>query len=234
MSVAGYDVITAIGPGSDLLPNNMLNGYTPVSRNGEQTQNAFIDTTIWNETISDGLRQVNANTGVEAEQAPPFESWASVQPGQICVHAKNRAHAHQRYANAEMSVPVLACAQKWSYRQNRLFRFAGVARSKSIRTHDDVANGMTKDEHFTLAIGGMVTILNNGNAEIKIGDPVEWTFQDTRDLRTGIRKGRGVKVGPRMIQVRKGRPGSANVFGTAKSYAGRGEWFDVLIGNGAM
>lgn len=251
MSSLGYDVISAIGPASDALPHTVLDGYTPVSRNGEVTQHAFIDSNLWNTTVGDGLsaqnRAENANDREEQataqaaanEKDPSFHEWASVQPGQICVFRKFRSLTYQRHAQAEMAVPVLACAQKYSPRQNKQFQFAGVCRSKSNRDYDDVANGIKQDEFFTLHIGGPVTILNNGNDNIKIGDPVEWTFLDNdlsfRTARRGaVQPALGKKVGPRRIQVRKAKKTHARVFGKALSFARRGEPFDVLVGFGAM
>lgn len=238
---AGYDVISAIGPASDALPHTTLDGYTPVSRNGEVTQHAFVDSELWNETLSTELKKANDGTAAAEEEAPSFHEWASVQPGFVCVFRKHRANSYQRHASAEMAVPVLACAQRFSQRQDRQFQFGGICRSKSIRTYDDVANGISKDEFFTVHIGGPVTVLNNGNDTIKIGDPVEWTFLDTD---TSFRNARapgmplrkvGTKVGPRRIQIRKAKRGThARVFGRALSVARRGEPFDVLVGNGAM
>ena len=236
MSGSGYDVITAIGPASDALPHTILDGYTPVSRNGEVTQHAFIDSNLWNDVVGEGFKQ-DTDSAAAQEQPPAFHEWASVQPGQICVFRKHRSLTYQRHAQAEMAVPVLACAQKLSQKQNRLFQFAGICRSKSIRDYDDVANGIKKDEFFTLHIGGPVTILNNGNDTIRIGDPVEWTFLDDSSnystARGAIIK-KTKKVGPRRIQARKARGSHARVFGRALSFARRGEPFDVLVGNGAM
>lgn len=236
---AGYDIISAIGPASDALPHTVLDGYTPVSRNGEVTQNAFVDPNLWNYTVGPALKAANqAEFNGAEEDAPAFHEWASVQPGQICVFRKHRSFAYQRDAGAEMAAPVMACAQRYTEKQDRQFGFAGVARSKSIREYDEVANGIKKDEMFTLHIGGPVTILNNGNDSIKIGDPVEWTFRDTTGPSGGGRNKalrRGTKVGPRRIQVRKARNGThARVFGKALSFARRGEPFDVLVGNGSM
>jgi hypothetical protein len=236
-SIADIDAIGAIGPGSDILPHTLLDNLAPVSRNGEVTQNAFIDGPLYNWTRDPNTDLINAGTGIENEDPAPFEDWASVQPGLVCVFQKNKAQQYMRQMGAESAVPVVGCAQKFSLRHNKFFQFAGVCRSKNIRTKDDVQNGITKDEYFTLAIGGQFTILNNGNGVIENGDLVEWTFQDTR-LRLGAGRStifKGKRAGPRRIQVRKWIAGDkSRIFGTAQGFAKRGERFDVLIGPGSM
>ena len=219
------DVIGAIGPGSTTLPNNFLEGYQPVSRNGEVTQNAFIDAQCWNKVIK------NKPEGkMKDEDKPRFSEWASVQPGFICVYDKSRANKYRNHAEAETAVPVIACAQLLHSDDDKQYGFAGVTRSKSVRDDDDVAHGVKRDEFFTLAIGGPATILNNGSEHIKMGDMVEWTFFDTNGMSTFKRQ----RVGPRRIQVRKATKTHARVFGRALSYAKRGESFDVLIGSASM
>jgi hypothetical protein len=233
------DVIGAIGPASDLLPNNTVDGYQPVSRNGEVTQNAFIDGFQWN-TVIDKTRGANAPEGAAerfdrarlAEEAQPaFHEWASVQPGFICVFQKNRSTRYRHHASAETATPVIACAQLLSDKNNSMYQFAGICRSKSIRDYDDVANGMKRDEFFTLHIGGPVTLLNNGSDAINQGDAVEWTFMDTRVTSTMPKR---QKVGPRRIQVRKAKSSHRRVFGKALGYAKRGEPLDVLVGWASM
>jgi len=57
--------------------------------------------------------------------------------------------------------------------QEKNYFFAGVARSKSVRTPDD-GIGPNVDEFFTVSIGGMATILNTSGGPIFPGDLVEW------------------------------------------------------------
>lgn len=223
------DFTSAIGPGSDLLPNNTIEGYQPVSRNGEVTQNAFVDSFQWNDIINT-KREAFDHT-LSDEQRPAFHEWASVQPGFICVFQKNRSTRYRQYTSAESATPVIACAQLLGEKNNSMYQFAGIARSKSVRDYDDVANGMKHDEFFTLAIGGLVTLLNNGNDVIHAGDPVEWTFMDSREQRALPKR---QKVGPRRIQVRKATYTHRRVFGRAISYAKRGEPLDVLVGCASM
>lgn len=232
-SMRNLDVSSAIGPGSDLLPNSEIDNYAPVSRNGEVTQNALIDAHLYNEVISKELKDVNIGTGIEDERAPEFHQFASVDPGVVCLYKKNRAFNHGRSIGAESAVPVLGMAQCYSVRQNQLYGFAGICRSKNIRDYDDVANGMKGDEYFTLAIGGPATILNNGCDVIQIGDAVEWTFQDLRTSKS--KKSQiGKKAGPRRVQVRTAKGSRQRVFGRALSFARKDERFDVLITNGSM
>jgi len=63
---------------------------------------------------------------------------------------------------------------------------------------ETIQKGMKKDDHFTLAIGGMVTILNNSSGATNRGDLVEWTFLEDTSAPTKTEK-----AGPRRIQVRK-------------------------------
>jgi len=229
------DVIGAIGPGSTALANNFLEGYQPVSRNGEVTQNAFIDAMCWNKIMSHKNKPQNdqdAAHPMQNEDKPRFSEWASVQPGFLCVYDKGRSNKYRNHTEAETAVPVIACAQLMDSMNDKDFAFAGVTRSKSVRDDDDVANGVKRDDFFTLAIGGPATILNNGNKEIKMGDMVEWTFYDASSGNTGNQKRQ--RVGPRRIQVRTATKTHARVFGRALSYAKRGESFDVLIGSASM
>lgn len=233
------DFIGAIGPGSDLLPNNTVDGYQPVSRNGEVTQNAFIDSQQWNVVINKerfssehekSSKRFDA-TKLSSEDKPAFHEWASVQPGFLCVFEKNRSTRYRHHASAETACAVIACAQLLSDQNNNMYQFAGVARSKAVRDYDDIANGMKRDEFFTLHIGGPVTIINNGNEAINQGDAVEWTFMDTSESSTMPKR---QKVGPRRIQVRKAKSSHRRVFGKALSYAKRGEQLDVLVGWASM
>ena len=231
------DYIGAIGPASTQLPHNTLEGYQPVSRNGEVTQNAFVDGFAWNKIHSqdstaktfdrEGLM---LSTGVLEDKAP-FHEWASVQPGHICVFEKDRSTRYRHHTATETAAPVIACAQWLTNKNDKEFAFAGVARSVSHCDYDDIANGRKRDEFFTLHIGGPVTVLNNGNNSIHMGDPVEWTFMDKQASRTMPQRKKG---GPRRIQIRKATTTHARVFGRALNFAKRGESVDVRVGSGAM
>ena len=233
--------MSAIGPGSDLLPRNQINGQTVVSRNGEITQNAFIDPNVWNKVC---IRQENASkaynasnpfsvdsglvgTNIQEERLPPFYEWATTQVGFICVFDRSSSANYRNRVEAETAVPVISCSQLLTEKDNRFFEFAGVCRSASVRDYDDQQNGMKFDDHFTLAIGGMVTILNNSNKPINRGDLIEWTFLDETDMGSSVPKRQ--KVGPRRIQVRKAVDSTARVIGKAMSSARRYEQFDLLI-----
>jgi len=231
------DYTAAIGPGSDYLQRNAINGRTLVSRNGEITQNSFIDYHVWNSLVrrSDnraepydpsapfGPTSGLQGTEIQSEMLPPYFQWASVQPGFITVFKKGS----QNYRNkieTETEVPVIACAQLLTENDNDEFVFAGVARSASIRDYDDQQKGMKTDDHFTLAIGGMVTILNNSNNAINRGDLIEWTFLEATAPPT-----KKDKAGPRRIQVRKCGDNPSRKIGRAMGNARRNEQFDLLI-----
>ena len=94
---------------------------------------------------------------------PMFHEWATVQPGMICVSPhglepwpfpraaerlaleslarqvtrKKRTAIFRQYVAAETAVPVIACAACLTPSVEKNFFFAGVARSKSVRTPDD-------------------------------------------------------------------------------------------------
>lgn len=233
------DYISAIGPQSSLLPQGEISGHRPVNRHGEVTQNAVVDNDLWNGIVkpADGKYPPSiVVNGALSESIPQWHEWASTTPGDICVTARDR---HRRYATrmaSETAVPVLVSAQLLDETQDKFYAFAGITRSKSIRDYDEQVNGPKVDEFFTLAIGGMFSILNNGNGTIQVGDAVEWTFMDREDSFVPDWKAttKKQKAGPRKIQVRKATNSHARVFGIAKTYAKRGEQFDVLIGSASM
>ena len=68
------------------------------------------------------------------------------------------------------------------------FYFAGVARSKSVRPIDDGV-GPQIDEFFTLAIGGMCTLLNNSGTVLYPGDMLEWCFYNQKAYSSAASKG---------------------------------------------
>lgn len=234
------DFISAVGPASTLLPGDEIDGYRPVNRNGEVTQNAFVHGELFQKITNPEIVQKNKPPRVARmnEKDPLFHEWASVTPGLICVTEKDRHTSFRSHLTAETAVPVLACAQGLDETCNSSYQFAGIARSKSVRDYDDILHGPKRDEYFTLAIGGPFTILNNGNGPIKVGDMVEWTFYDNENTFdpswTGMPAHKRQKAGPRRIQVRKATSSHARVFGRALQYARRGEPFDVLIGNPSM
>ena len=103
------------------------------------------------------------------------------------------------------------------------FFFAGIARSKSVRSPSD-GQGETVDEFFTLSIGGMVTLLNNSGAVISPGDQVEWCFTP------GPGKGSARPSGdPRRVGVKVCSPNSPRAIGRALSFSKNGETFDLLL-----
>lgn len=67
----------------------------------------------------------------------------------ICLARKKRTAVFRQYVAAETAVPVIACAAGLGQTKEKNYFFAGVARSKSIRTIDD-GIGPTTDEFFTL------------------------------------------------------------------------------------
>lgn len=71
-------------------------------------------------------------------------------------------------AAAETAVPVIACAACLPKDDEKNYFFAGIARSKSVRSPDD-GIGPNVDEFFTVSIGGMATLLNTSGGPIYPG-----------------------------------------------------------------
>ena len=155
-----------MGPGDRDLPMSEVRGYQPVSRIGEVVMNAFVDAHEYEELN---------NTVLPDEEKPMLHDWATVQPGMICVSRKAKNESFRNYVAAETAVPVLASAAKKTEADQNSFFFAGVARSKSVRTPND-GIGPSVDEYFTVTLGGMVTLLNSSKANIKAGDLVVCTI----------------------------------------------------------
>jgi len=106
-----------------------------------------------------------ANNADPVEYKPHFHEWATVQPGMICLARKKKTAVFRQYIAAETAVPVIACAACLPKDDEKNYFFAGVARSKSVRTPDD-GIGPNVDEFFTVSIGGMATILNTSGGPI--------------------------------------------------------------------
>lgn len=162
-----------------------------------------------------------ANANDKVEFKPHFHEWATVQPGMICLARKKKTAVFRQYIAAETAVPVIACAACLPKVDEKNYFFAGVARSKSVRTPDD-GIGPNVDEFFTVSIGGMATILNTSNGPIYPGDLVEWCFSGT-----GTSLSARAKQGPRRIGIQVASVSSPKIIGRALSFSKKGETFDV-------
>lgn len=248
------DEIQSYAPGSTQLANNLVEGYQPYSRINELVHNAFIDKFEWNQISQVPLTQfeIDATDAFELlrvrdmlarnmlpqtlgtgyqDSRPDYHEWATVLPGYICVSRKMRDKNWRGFLAAETAAPVIACAAAMPKAMDSQFFFAGIARSKAIEAPDD-GRGPSTDSHFTMHIGGVATILNNGRTAIHPGDGVAWTFEFMgNDLAQSysLKKGR---PGPRRIQCLRVAPATAHprTFGRAINFAKPGEPFDVLIG----
>ena len=226
-----------MGPGDrHLAANDSITGNQPVSRIGEVVLNAWVDpyefSTLVHEQLNaeqlHGPAEVGARGGVKeagapVEYKPMFHEWATVHPGLICVSRKKKTAAFRQYAAAETAVPVIACAACLPKVDEKNYFFAGIARSKSVRSPDD-GIGPTGDEYFTVSIGGMQNILNTSNGPIFPGDLIEWSFANGA---TAIE--RRSKSGPRRIAISVASVSSPKIIGKALSFAKKGEAFDILI-----
>ena len=100
------------------------------------------------------------NPSTVFEYKPHFHEWATALPGMICLSRKARNATFRGYTAAETATPVISCCACLGEEDMKNFYFACVCRSKSVRPIDDGV-GPQMDEFFTLAIGGMCTMLNN-------------------------------------------------------------------------
>ena len=174
----------------------------------------------------------NINGTATAEYKPHFHEWATALPGMICLSRKARNSTFRNYVAAETATPVITSCACLKSSDETQFYFAGICRSKSVRPIDDGV-GPSVDEYFTLAIGGMATLLNNSKSAIFPGDYIEWTFFNEMNLsdaagsaRTSLERN---KKGPRRIAVRVASSTSSRVIGRALTFAKSNETFDLLI-----
>ena len=232
MALTAPDFQSYVGPGDRNLPMTEISGYQPVSRIGEVVMNAFVDAYEFSALKTDVLTrgELTGDTTLAAQDAavtveykPHFHEWATVQPGMICLARKKKTAVFRQYIAAETAVPVIACAACLPKDDEKNYFFAGVARSKSVRTPDD-GIGPNVDEFFTVSIGGMATILNTSNGPIYPGDLIEWCLAGT-----GTSGSARAKQGPRRIGIQVASVSSPKIIGRALSFSKNGETFDVLI-----
>jgi len=236
------------GPTDSSLRSNAVEGYSQVSRIGEQVLNCFIDpyefgvvpdvfmdVELKGEAYSDdgGATLKNPNgTDFPADGAkkpvehkPHFYEWATATVGMIAVARKQRS-TFRNYVAAEAAAPVIACAAGKGPLDELDFQFAGVVRSNCVRTMDDSA-GPTTDEYFTLTIGGPQTILNNSSTVIHAGDAIAWTFYS--EALSGASRARATHGSPRRIGIKVADYHDENRIGRALSFAKPSQPFDILV-----
>ena len=163
-------------------------------------------------------------SGAAIEFKPHFHEWATVQPGMVCLARKKKTAVFRQYIAAETAVPVIACAACLPKIDEKNYFFAGIARSKSVRTPDD-GIGPSVDEFFTVSIGGMSTILNTSGGPIYPGDLIEWALATS----TGTSKTQRSKAGPRRVAISVASVSSPKIIGRALSFAKMGETLDILL-----
>lgn len=232
---SSYNWQSVQGPTDPILRRSEVEGYQPVSRIGEVVLNAFVDAYEW-QRLPESLQEYELNgkttdpavpgaADKPAERKPHFHEWATVTPGMICLQRKHRRDTFRNYVAAETAAPVISSCACLKYEDEIQYFFAGVGRSKVIREIND-GNGSSVDEYFTMAIGGLVTLLNNSDGIIAPGDIVEWTFVSNRDV--SVSTARGLN-GPRRVAVKVADALSDKVIGTSKGFAKQGETFDLLL-----
>jgi hypothetical protein len=151
----------------------------------------------------------------------------------IALSRKSRAATFRNYVAAETASPVIVCAACQPIAKEDSWFFAGIVRSKSVRTPDDGA-GPNTDEFFTLSIGGMATVMNTSVDAIFPGDMLEWTFvSDIKDMTNGTNPISAYKrqrtSSPRRVGIKVADPLSDKLIGKALSFAKPGEALDILI-----
>jgi hypothetical protein len=218
------------GPVDDRLRHSELEGYQPISRIGEVVINSFVDAYEFAqlpEAVKAEDLDGDATPGDTVEFKPHFHEWATVLPGMICISRKARNATFRNYVAAETATPVIGCCACLTLDDAKNFYFAGVCRSKTVRPIDDGV-GPQVDEFFTLAIGGMVTMLNNSKTPIFPGDMIEWTFYNETNS-DGGRAAKRTKTNPRRISIKVASPTSERVIGRCLSFAKSMETFDLLL-----
>jgi hypothetical protein len=175
---------------------------------------------------------VACDSELQFETKPHFHEWATVMPGMICVAEKKKDSHYRRYMACETAVPVISSCACLPVLDEKDYFFAGVCRSKSVRSADD-GIGPSVDEFFTVSIGGMVTVLNTSGKPIHPGESVKWTFFPVSVKANSYDNPlkRQKSYGPRRICVTTVDTGKidSQIIGRALSYAKQGESFDILL-----
>lgn len=223
------------GPADSRLRHSELEGYQPVSRIGEVVINSFVDSfefaqlpeAVKSDQLDGIVALAGAPANTDVEFKPHFHEWATVLPGMICISRKARNATFRNYVAAETATPVIGCCACLTNDDAKNFYFAGVCRSKTVRPIDDGV-GPQMDEFFTLAIGGMVTMLNNSKTPVFPGDMLEWCFYNESggSDRKAAKRSKG---NPRRIAVKIASPTSERVIGRCLSFAKSMDTFDLLL-----
>jgi len=233
------------GPTDSSRRHSLTEGYQPVSRIGETVVNCFVDAyefAALDTSIShlelmgeqedpegkDALAVDDYKPDKGIEVKPHFHEWASVLPGMVCLSRKARNSTFRNYVAAETATPVIGCAACLKYDDMDNFYFAGVCRSKTVRPIDDGV-GPQVDEFFTLAIGGMVTMLNNSGTAVFPGDMLAWTFYAEHSKKQSTSSAMRGKKDPRRISVELATANSERVIGRCLTFAKPNETFDLLL-----
>ena len=241
MAARGFQSIQ--GPTDPMLRHSEIEGYQPVSRIGEVVINCFIDSyehSALEPMIKvEKVQPTSANGGDTFEYKPHFHEWATALPGMICLSRKARNATFRGYTAAETATPVIACCACLGEEDMKNFYFAGVCRSKSVRPIDDGV-GPQIDEFFTLAIGGMCTLLNNSGTAVFPGDFLEWTFYNENKPanakhgtdNAGQLASKSALRGtghPRRVSIKIATASSERIIGRCLSFAKPGETFDLML-----
>jgi len=261
-SVSSYQFQAVQGPADGDRTHTLTEGYQPVSRIGETVINCFVDAyefaalapsinhkQLTNEPDGNYGADMNGPGGAGgpgttvAEYKPMFHEWSTALPGMICLARKARNATFRNYVAAETATPVITSCACLPREHEQQFYFAGICRSKSVRPIDDGV-GPSVDEFFTMAIGGMATILNNSKSAIFPGDyvchtratpaphpchthatpaQIEWTFYSEIGANQATAQGRSSlernKKGPRRVGVRVASSTSSRVIGRSLTFA---------------
>ena len=146
----------------------------------------------------------------------------------IAISRKKKTAVFRSYVAAETAVPCVVCSACLKSSDVDDFFFAGVVRSKSVRSPDD-GIGPNTDEFFTVSIGGMATLLNTSGGPLFPGDLIAWDFVVDAMSASGGKAHDRAKNGPRRIVVKQASVSSSRIIGRSLSFSKPGESFDLLI-----
>ena len=154
------DVVRHMNPGSDGYAHNVLEGHQPYSRVGEVVCHAYADKQTFN-----SLNKLQKTGTIH------FHDYATVVPGHICL-INTTLKSSGRMSLQDTAIPVVTAALEQTDKEDAdKYVWAGVCRSKS-----NSEKNSTRNEVFTIAKRGVVTVVNSTGAALFPGERIAWTF----------------------------------------------------------
>lgn len=145
-----------MNPMSTRYSSNVLEGHQPYSRVGEVICHAYADKQSWQKV---------------KDTKSHFHEWASVVPGHIClIDTKTKSSGRMLLNSTAVAVVTSADGYEKEEENWDHLRWAGVCRSKSTTEQNS-----ERSELFTLAMRGVVAVVNSSGTNLYPGDTVYWT-----------------------------------------------------------